>query len=347
MKTTILGVAFILGLSLTSHAALAPSPAVKHAKQISTSLTHSCAAYLDGTVNCWGSNTNGELGTGDYTSSAVPIQVEGITNAKQVLAGDTYSCALLVDGVVKCWGSIVPKGENITYVYGPNFFSKAPPPNALSPIKIADHAIALTGTFSPLVLQSNGVVKRFGGEMEEGIPVFQIYTASGWSVTQNMASLDGTGLIPCGITDAHYYACIVGNNYIAKSKKFDDVAMAVAEYKGLASANVLNVCMLHTDGVVNCATNRMGYYYDDNISNPPGKENGPYKTIDINLKDVASLAANYNQTCAVMKDGSVNCWSVTDHTDPTPVPALTNVAQLSLGDKSSCAVLKDGDIRCW
>ena len=57
-----------------------------------------------GTVECWGSNSEGQLGSTSITQSATPVLVEGITTATSVSLGGAYSCALLTDGTIKCWG---------------------------------------------------------------------------------------------------------------------------------------------------------------------------------------------------------------------------------------------------
>lgn len=64
-----------------------------------------CAARVDGTVWCWGTSYNGELGPGG--SSTTPLQVTGLTGATQVSAGMYHACALAngAGGVgVYCWG---------------------------------------------------------------------------------------------------------------------------------------------------------------------------------------------------------------------------------------------------
>ena len=59
----------------------------------------------DGTVWCWGSNGDGQLGDGTTTTRLVPTRVVGITGALQVDAGGSHACALLAGGRIVCWGT--------------------------------------------------------------------------------------------------------------------------------------------------------------------------------------------------------------------------------------------------
>ena len=67
---------------------------------------HSCAAFEDGSVYCWGDNTYGQLGLGDWDNRSSPTQVDlGDGNsAASIAAGDWHTCALLDDGSATCWG---------------------------------------------------------------------------------------------------------------------------------------------------------------------------------------------------------------------------------------------------
>jgi len=66
-------------------------------------LYHTCALLQDRTVQCWGENQDGQIGT-TLAYSNVPLAVSGISNAVAISAGSYHSCALLADGTARCWG---------------------------------------------------------------------------------------------------------------------------------------------------------------------------------------------------------------------------------------------------
>ena len=76
------GQAFCWGLSVGSGGSglmvLLPAavPGGGAYQAISAGFAHVCALRLSGGVDCWGDNTSGQLGTGNFESSAVPVQVQ-------------------------------------------------------------------------------------------------------------------------------------------------------------------------------------------------------------------------------------------------------------------------------
>ncbi|MDO9021201.1 MAG: hypothetical protein Q8S73_02930 [Deltaproteobacteria bacterium] len=73
------------------------------ASSLSLGVGHSCGVGVDGTVACWGSGSEGQLGDGT-TSHPSPTLVPGLMGVEQVLAGQTHTCARLSGGTVRCWG---------------------------------------------------------------------------------------------------------------------------------------------------------------------------------------------------------------------------------------------------
>ncbi|TLY25691.1 MAG: RCC1 repeat-containing protein, partial [Nitrospirae bacterium] len=56
---------------------------------------HSLALKSDGTAWAWGNNFTGQLGTGSFTSSPVPVQVNGLTGGLFIAGGGAHSLAVV------------------------------------------------------------------------------------------------------------------------------------------------------------------------------------------------------------------------------------------------------------
>jgi alpha-tubulin suppressor-like RCC1 family protein len=88
----------VIGVGAGAETVLAIAPGEQHA----------CAIVSGGTVECWGSNGSGQLGStavavGNSSTSAVTVQ--GLpTGAKSMTAGGYHSCAILTNGSIWCWG---------------------------------------------------------------------------------------------------------------------------------------------------------------------------------------------------------------------------------------------------
>ncbi len=91
----------------------APSVDGRRIEQVVTGGGHACAVRHDGTVQCWGVNSKGQLGLGDIEvrgdqlaemgAALTPVDIGGLVRAMTL--GFDFSCALLLDGNVKCWGN--------------------------------------------------------------------------------------------------------------------------------------------------------------------------------------------------------------------------------------------------
>ncbi|UQA63895.1 hypothetical protein [Polyangium aurulentum] len=87
----------------------------QNAVAISAADNHACALISNGTVKCWGINSEGQLGLGDMESrghaademgDALPnVDLGSGKIAIAIAAGYSHTCALLAGGAVKCWGS--------------------------------------------------------------------------------------------------------------------------------------------------------------------------------------------------------------------------------------------------
>jgi alpha-tubulin suppressor-like RCC1 family protein len=74
--------------------------------QLASNASHTCARKDDGTLWCWGSNYEGQLGDGTTTDRAMPVQVQLPTRVRQVaVSSEDRTCAVLDDGTAWCWGN--------------------------------------------------------------------------------------------------------------------------------------------------------------------------------------------------------------------------------------------------
>jgi alpha-tubulin suppressor-like RCC1 family protein len=71
---------------------------------ISAGTTHTCGIAQNGTAFCWGSNSDGQLGTGVAGTQTAPVQVAGLADVVAISAGDRFTCVLRPTGTAACWG---------------------------------------------------------------------------------------------------------------------------------------------------------------------------------------------------------------------------------------------------
>ena len=85
--------------------------------EMTAGLDHTCVRLEDGSVRCWGKNTNGELGIGSSGNNIgdapgeMGAQLDGLAvdlgtgrYALDIETGETHTCALLDDASLRCWG---------------------------------------------------------------------------------------------------------------------------------------------------------------------------------------------------------------------------------------------------
>lgn len=72
---------------------------------ISAGDSSACAVTAAGSIECWGDNSQGQLGNDSPSNSSVAVQVLGPAGgAVAVSVGSTFACAIDAGGGVECWG---------------------------------------------------------------------------------------------------------------------------------------------------------------------------------------------------------------------------------------------------
>ncbi len=117
--------------------------------------SHACAVATVGTVQCWGDNTNGQLGNNSTKQSDVPIAVSGLAGVMAIAAGRNHTCALTTAGAVQCWG------DNAQGQLGNNSTTASLVPGPVSGLGSGVVAIA-AGKFHNCAIKTGGAVWCWG-----------------------------------------------------------------------------------------------------------------------------------------------------------------------------------------
>jgi alpha-tubulin suppressor-like RCC1 family protein len=116
-------------------------------------VSHTCAVLAGGAVNCWGSNSEGEVGDGSVESPVLtPVGVTGIAAGSiGVSSGSEHSCAVFADGSVRCWGDNwagqLGNGDNVP----------SNTPAAVSGLTSGALAVSVGGAFSCALTDAGGI----------------------------------------------------------------------------------------------------------------------------------------------------------------------------------------------
>lgn len=306
------------------------------APKIVSSYTHNIALSTDGTVWCWGSNTNGELGDGTTTNRSYPIKVQGLSGIIQVAPGNRRSFALAADGKVWGWG------DNTSGQLGDGTSGN----QRLTPVQVVNltavSSIATCMDF-PAIPTPNLAVKSDGTVWQWGQAVSQVAGLANivWAALDSSHSVaiqsDGSvwtwgsnnaGQLGDGTTTAHASP--------QKLSAFSGVANVVA-WKGRNFA-------IKTNGTLwawgaNDGGSVLGNGNTSNVLTPIQLSNFS-NAIGVATNDYASLGIQAGgalwgwgaNVSGLFGDGS------TSHATPAQITAVSNVKMISVGQNFSIVV---------
>lgn len=231
---------------------------LSNAVAVSAGLDNTCALTAGGTVECWGANNWGQLGSSTPSESATPLVVGGVSDAVAISVGQYDACAVLKGGAAECWGSgshgeLGDGSENSTS--NPTAVSGLTNAVAISATSVGDFTCALI---------SNGTVKCWGlnssGQLGNGttddtaltpVTVSGISNAvaisAGW---EHACAVLATGSIECWGENGGAYSGVLGNGTTDGSPT--PVLVSGLSTATSVSAGFDNTCATLSDGSAWC-----------------------------------------------------------------------------------------------
>jgi len=313
---------------------------------------HTCVLLTNGTVKCWGENSDGQLGYGDVQegrgSTSVPasfgtvqVSASDAVTVQSLCAGEKHTCALLSDGSVKCWGS------NALGQLG--YGNAARVGAALTPAEVAPVSLASQRKVSQIACGAN-------------------HTCA--------VTLDG--MVQCWGDNQTGQLGLGNLANVGDDEKPDSVAPISIDADASVTAQQVvagnsHTCIWASNETVRCwgVASALGIQASQDIGDTELPASvGPVRLTEStdNVRPVALSAGSFH-TCALFNTGELKCWGRNDFgelgqgdlasigidNDPADVamvavdvPGVTKVSAFAAGNYLTCAAAVDPEsFYCW
>jgi len=262
-----------------------------------------CALIGDGTVRCFGTNRDGQLGNGTTDQSLSAVPVVGVVDAVALAASWRTSCAVLGSGGVVCWGEqLAAEGQTF---------------NVTTPVAIdgsaSAHSVAIGHRVACLTASDETVA--CWGENLHGALGQSPDTLPGSVAAISIPGLTGVTAVSvgdgvwCGLLADGGVRC-AGDNFdnalgagIAAESSTAPVAVTGVAGAVAVSSGLGHSCALLATGAVKCwGSNSVGAL-------GTGTTMRTSTTVDsLCVTDAVQIAAGALETCALRTGGTVACW---------------------------------------
>jgi alpha-tubulin suppressor-like RCC1 family protein len=304
---------------------------------------HTLALTSAGTVQAWGFNGSGQLGSSTPLESASPLTVAGLTGVLAVAAGHEFSVALLSNGTVMAWG------ENNFGQLGNGSHTSTSTPTQVTGLTGVTAITA--GGNHVLALLGNGTIMAWGagsdGQLGNGqsvgsaipVAVNTITTATALAAGENhsLARLKNGKVMAWGENAKGQ----LGNNRTANAAEPVTVS-GLTSATAIAAGGYHSLALLSTGSVVAWGENSQGELGNNTTLN----ELTPVAVSS--LSGVTSVAAGGFHSLAVTSSGAAYAWGYggdgqlgTGNTEtslvPIAVPGLGAVAGIDGGRDDTVA----------
>ncbi|MBC8074072.1 MAG: hypothetical protein IAG13_37475 [Deltaproteobacteria bacterium] len=363
-----------------------PNP---RALSLSLGGTSSCATFDDGELRCWG---GGSIGTREEDMPAHAFGAPEVGGGVLGVADGVARCAWLDTDVARCWNN--PNYDGTTgYGYPALFGDDEDPVYAPQLEALITPSLIVAGLYHVCAADSRGVVVCWGGNdyyqlgygntetigddekpedagrVQTGGPVTALGVGGGFT-----CALRNDGVVCWGANGG-------GSGRLGQGTEpvydFADPAMLPAIQLGGTPVRLAvgesHACAVLSNGAVRCWGSSehgvlgLGEGVGDGLDVGDDEVPGVMPAINLGFgAEAIDVTCGYENTCALLDDGSVRCWgihavlgqgmgpqTIGDDETPASVTAIalplpaTHIALSKFAFAHACAILSDGTIRCW
>ena len=300
------------------------------AKHIIGGFGYVCAVALDGRVYCWGSNSNGKIGSGNTSSALVPsaVKISGALVGKVIKqiepsSAGNHSCVIASDDKAYCWGhnGFGQLGNNNTV-------------NSLTPVAVDTAGVLASKTIKQIA--SGGISSCVIASDDK---------AYCWG-SNNFGQL-GNGNLKNSSTPTP-----VSTTGVLAGKTIKQITAGNSYF-----------CVIASDDKAYCwGSNNFGQLGNGNLKNSSTPT--PVSTTGVLAgKTIKQITAGTEFTCAIASDDKAYCWGSNssgqlgnNSTINSGVPVAVNtsgvlagktIKQISAGSSHTCAIASDDKAYCW
>jgi alpha-tubulin suppressor-like RCC1 family protein len=315
-------------------------PPNARASAISAGGSHTCAVARGGLIECWGSNSAGQLAGATRSDRTFPVAVTGLPGASAIAAGGSFTCARTGAGELDCWG------------------------DGQSPHAVASRVTAVAaGAAHACALTSAGGVECWGanqfGQLGDGTRTRHAGPVSVSGLPRGVIAVTAGGGHTCALTNGGGVKCWGENGYGQLGDGSNTDRSLPVPVSGLTSG----VAAIAAGGQHTCAVTRRGAVrcWGRNLAGQLG--DGTTKTrirptaLSALAHGVAAVTAGRNHTCALMRAGRVLCWGDdgygqlgdgkrADRRLPRVAKLPRSAVAIAAGASHTCALMRGGNVFC-
>jgi len=316
-------------------------PPVAELVQIDAGGHHTCGIDRDAALWCWGDNSRGSLGTGDFDDRNRPVQI-GQPGWQSVSAGDVATCAIRTDGGMFCWGpgddtGIPGVGDTNT----PTFVPGGP------------WSTVSVGFEGSCALTQAGALFCKDDHVFETPP--QPFDLHGVAAVQVATSFHHR----CVIDDHQALYCWGKNDQgqLGNTMPGDEPApvaiLPERRWLAVATANE-TTCAIDTDNGLWC----WGRCDSGQTGTGVGPQSGCPVPAQVGADRYVSVDATDRDTCAVRDDGAMVCFGTNDAGqlgdlgdtspfEPHVMPVVGGWRAVAIGTLHVCGLREGDEAWCW